>query len=116
MKIKEVANITGLTEHTLRYYEKIGLLQISKDVSGHRNYTNEDISWIQFINRLKITGMPIKDIVKYSDLRAKGDTTLKDRLKLLEDHESRITNNINELEYNLNELKKKINYYKRKIY
>lgn len=112
MKIKEAATITHFTEHTLRYYERIGLLKISKDMSGHRNYTEDDISWIEFINRLRTTSMPIKDIMRYSELRIKGDDTVGDRLQLLEAHENRINDDIKRLEFNLVELKKKIECYK----
>lgn len=115
MRIKEVSKITGLTEYTLRYYEKIGLLKIQKSPNGHRNYSKEDISWIEFINRLKITGMPIKEITIYSNLRAHGHATLKARLNLLEDHESRISNDLIRLQNNLIKLRDKINYYRKEI-
>lgn len=112
MKIKEMSQKSRLSEHTLRYYEKIGLLNVNKDKSGHREYTETDLLWLEFIHRLKVTGMPLKDIIRYSDLRREGDCTIQKRLKLLTAHESRVKNTIAEWEHNLTVLQEKIEFYK----
>lgn len=115
MKIKEVSKKSGLSLHTLRYYEKIGLLNIKKDKSGHREYTESDLSWIDFIQKLKSTGMLIKDIVTYSDLLHEGDSTIQRRLDLLISHESNVKNNIIKLTENLTILQNKIKFYKKML-
>ncbi len=75
MNIKELSEISGLTTHTLRYYEKIGLLKnIKRDSVGYRDYTENDAAWIEFIGRLKATGMSIENNVsKLFDNLKKND-------------------------------------------
>lgn len=115
MKIKEVSKVTGLSIYTLHYYEKRGLLTISRDDSGHRDYSEQDILWIEFIVRLKNTGMPIREILNYSDLRREGDSTMISRLNILYEHEKAIIGNIKYLENNLEILRNKIQYYKKAL-
>lgn len=67
MTIGEISEKTNLPESTLRYYEKKGLIRVSRDKNGRRNYEESDIEWIKFIRRLKETGMLLKDIQLYSD-------------------------------------------------
>lgn len=84
MNISTFAERTGLTPHTLRYYEKLGLLSgISRDASGHRAYRSADIEWVKFICRLKATGMPLEQISQYAHLRACGDSTPAERRRAL---------------------------------
>ncbi|WP_334313755.1 MerR family DNA-binding transcriptional regulator [Bacillus sp. BP-3] len=62
--------------HTLRYYEKIGLLnEVSRDINGYRRYSKVDISWINFLIRLRVTGMSVTDMKLFSDLRSQGEPT-----------------------------------------
>ena len=57
MNIKNFSKITGLSSHTLRYYEKIDLISdVKRDVSGHRDYSSDDIAWVEFLKKLKVTG------------------------------------------------------------
>ena len=73
MNIKEFSQLVGLSAHTLRYYEKIGLLRnVLRSPSGHRAYTPRDIEWISFVIRLKETGMPLEEILDYAKLRKLG--------------------------------------------
>ena len=83
MKIGEIANKTNLPASTLRYYEKKGLLKVDRDKNGRRYYKESDIEWIKFIRRLKETGMLIKDIQHYSELRYVGSITMPERLQIL---------------------------------
>lgn len=77
MTIRQVARETGLSEHTLRYYERIGLIApISRAPNGHRRYSGDDVGWITFLMRLRATGMPISRMKQYSDLQRQGDATL----------------------------------------
>lgn len=112
MNITQFAKLTSLTPHTLRYYEKLGLLtNISRNSSGHRVYFQADIDWVTFINRLKDTGMPLEQILKYAHLRAEGNATLNQRCILLQKHRDALKTRIeNELEH-LRMLDLKITYY-----
>lgn len=112
--IQQVAKISGLGVHTLRYYERIGLLHsISRDSNGYRKFTQEDIAWIEFLNRLRATGMPIKLMLEFAYLRSKGPATTTARRQLLEKHRSEVLQLIQELEQNLAVIENKINYYKK---
>jgi DNA-binding transcriptional MerR regulator len=114
MNIKKVSEITGLSVHTLRYYEKIGLLiDVNRNSSGHRFYTNNDLKWIEFLKRLKETGMPLPEMKKFAVLRYKGDSTILERRMLLETHNQRIRDKIKSLQKNQQSLNLKIDYYKR---
>ena len=88
LSIAEAAEQTGLTAHTLRYYERDGLLLHSVDraPSGHRRYTAEDLRWIEMVTRLRATGMPIRDVRRYAALVRDGDGNEAERLGLLLAH------------------------------
>lgn len=81
--IGEFAKKTGLSIPTLRYYEQEKLIYSHREENNHRYYNDSDVAWAQFIIRLKETGMSIKDMKKYADLRSRGDATIPQRLKLL---------------------------------
>ncbi|GAB3522166.1 MerR family transcriptional regulator [Photobacterium alginatilyticum] len=113
MNIKDFSEVTSLSPHTLRYYEKIGLLlNIQRNPSGHRVYTSRDLEWAQFIVRLKDTGMPLDNILEYAQLRNLGDSTLAERQTLLEAHRSNLRRRIDDELLHLKALDKKIDYYK----
>lgn len=84
--ISEVAERTGVTAHTLRYYERIGLLDVPRDSAGRRHYTPDDVDRVVFINRLRQLDMPIRDIQRYFELAALGPGTEPERLALLVEH------------------------------
>jgi DNA-binding transcriptional MerR regulator len=87
MQIGEVSQRTGLTIDTLRYYEDIGLLPPQRrDRGGRRRYDADILRWLDFVARLKATGMPLAAMVRYAAFRAAGDGTSADRLALLEEH------------------------------
>ena len=84
MKIGELALRTGLSVHTIRYDEQIGLLpRADRDGSGQCDDDTAILSWIAFIGRLKTTGMPLREMQRYADLRSRGPLTGADRLALL---------------------------------
>lgn len=106
--------MTELSVHTLRYYEKIGLLNgVKRDINGYRQYSESDISWINFLIRLKVTGMSITDMKHFSDLRSQGESTIIARQELLEMHQNKVLKEIKKLNDNLTEIDGKIDYYKR---
>ncbi len=116
MNIKEFSKISGISSCTLRYYEKIGIFQeIRRNASGHRDFTEKDLLWAEFIHRLKETGMPLKQIKKYALLRQQGESTANARKNLLEDHASVLKNKISEEKQHLSKIKEKIKYYKEVI-
>lgn len=81
--IGQVAKKTGLSTHTLRYYEKEGLLPfVRKNGSGLRVFADSDIGWLEMIECLKGVGMPLKGIKQYIDWYREGDTTLPERLEM----------------------------------
>ncbi|MDT8975796.1 MerR family transcriptional regulator [Paenibacillus sp. chi10] len=114
LPIQDISLITGLSSHTLRYYEKIGLLEgIERDENGYRKYSKTDILWIDFLIRLRNTEMPIRDMQKFSELRHQGDSTVTERRELLEAHQEYVLNQIRRLENNLTKINEKIDYYKK---
>lgn len=113
LSIQQVAELTQLSTHTLRYYERMGLLDpISRAANGHRRYSRYDIAWIDFLMRLRSTGMPIREMQKFADLRRQGNHTCVQRRCLLEAHQQRIAQQLNELENNSKVLEKKIHHYR----
>ena len=99
MKIGDLARRTGFSVHTIRYYERIGLLpRADRDRSGQRNYDASILSWIEFLNRLKTMGMPIGDMRRYAALRQGGEKTSQARCKLLEAHRDKVRARIAELQ------------------
>ncbi|MEM9348713.1 MAG: MerR family transcriptional regulator [Pseudomonadota bacterium] len=87
MKIGELSERSGLSVHTIRYYERIGLLpHADRDVSGRRDYHPEILGWIAFLGRLKATDMSINDMLKFSKLRVNGSETASERRAMLEAH------------------------------
>jgi len=112
--IQQVAQITRLSPHTLRYYERAGLMKQRverDDSSGYRLYTSQDIQWIEFLKCLRSTGMPIRDVQSYADLLRQGDTTIIERLQLLKDHRLRVQQQLDEVEQHLSHINKKITTY-----
>ena len=109
--IAEVAEQTGVTAHTLRYYERIGLLDIGRQASGHRRFSTNDLDRVVFIGRLRATAMPIRDIQRYFALVAGGPSTEDERLALLEAHRSVVRDRLHELESALDAIEHKIAYY-----
>ena len=99
MKIGEIAEQTGLTAHTIRYYERIGLLPFApRDSTGQRVYDASILTWIEFLGRLKTTGMSIQEMLRYAGLRAQGAVTEEARCKLLTEHRDQVRLKVAELQ------------------
>ncbi|MGL4773377.1 MAG: MerR family transcriptional regulator [Clostridium sp.] len=113
--IGEFSNITNLSIDTLRYYEKEGLILPQRKENGRRYFSENDFTWIEFIKRLKETKMPIREIKKYSKLRAIGDTTMNERMEILINHRNNLENEIMKANENLKKLNDKIDFYKSAI-
>ncbi len=115
MKIGEMAQRTDLPESTLRYYEKKGLLKVARDSGGRRDYEESDIAWIRFIRRLKETGMLLKDIKQYSELRYRGQSTMPKRLEILLQHREYVEEQYRKWQEYLQNLDDKIVFYQQSI-
>lgn len=112
LAISDVAARCGLTAHTLRYYEGLGLIDsIARADSGHRRYHESDLGWIEFLKRLRATGMPVEEMRRFAELRRAGPDTVTQRQRLLEEHRDRIRAEIASLDDNLAAISKKINHY-----
>ena len=99
MKIGDIAAKTGLTAHTIRYYERIGLLPFApRDGTGQRIYDASILTWIEFLGRLKTTGMSIQEMLRYAGLRTQGTATEEARCKLLTEHRDQVRLRVAELQ------------------
>jgi len=109
MKIGEFSKTTGLSIYTIHYYEKIGLIKKnSKDKSGHREYSQYDIEWVQFIACLKATGMTLAQILHFIALREKGDSTIHERLSIMMEQRKRLVEKVSVLNDHLGHINYKI--------
>jgi len=91
MKIGALSKRSGLTAHTIRYYERIGLLPYAdRDGARQRDYDASILVWIDFLSRLKATGMPIRDMLRYAKLRKRGAATVLERQKMLQAHREQV--------------------------
>lgn len=110
--IKEIKAETGLSEDTLRYYEKDGILpEIHRLPNGYRQYDMNNLEWLKFVVCLRSTGMPLKKIRKYKELMEQGDSTAGERKELMLCHRRNILNEIETLNKALENINYKINYY-----
>ena len=113
--IGDFSKLTGLSIHTLRYYEHEGLITPERNSSNRRRYSDKDLIWIEFIKRLKDTGMPIKEIKHYAKLRAAGDPTLFERMEMLVQHRQTLNQQIAMLQEHKIKLDEKIEFYRKEI-
>ncbi|MFM0434068.1 MerR family transcriptional regulator [Paraburkholderia aspalathi] len=112
LTIGEVAATIGVSTHTLRYYEQAGLIRaVGRTQAGHRLYSPADLDWLQFVMRLKATGMPIAGMQAFAALRAEGQSTVGERRDLLVAHRDAVLARIAELQSNLGAIIDKIAYY-----
>jgi DNA-binding transcriptional MerR regulator len=110
--ISEVSALTGLSAHTLRWYERIGLMpHVDRSHTGQRRFTNGDLDWLAFVGKLRLTGMPVADMVTYAELVRAGDHTYPERKALLEATRLDVRRRIAELQGTLTVLDTKIDSY-----
>lgn len=98
LAIADVAALTGVTAHTLRYYERIGLVEVPRDAAGRRVYDREALGRVVFIARLRDSDMPIAAIARYVELVRQGPGTEPERLALLEAHRADILHRLADLQ------------------
>ena len=114
--IQEACNKSGLSAHTLRYYEKEGLLtNVKRSPGGFRQYSDEDLEWLGLIRCLKNAGMPLQEIARFVDLAHKGDVTLGERVELLKEHRVKMQARMEEMKQYLDKITWKVNYFTEKL-
>ncbi|MES2609431.1 MAG: MerR family transcriptional regulator [Pseudomonadota bacterium] len=112
LTISEVAERTGLTAHTLRYYERAGLIApVLRAPGGQRRYAASDMEWIGFLLRLRETRMPIGQMQAFARLRGEGNATVPDRRQMLQVHLTDVLATIEALQRSAKALQDKIDHY-----
>lgn len=112
LTIQEAADVTGLSVHTLRYYERIGLLHpVGRATNGHRRYSEQDLTLIRTLNLWRMTGMPLADIQRYVKLVQAGEITAAERRAILEAHRKTVVSQMEELQNTLALIDYKIQNY-----
>ncbi|MDT3441653.1 MULTISPECIES: MerR family transcriptional regulator [unclassified Pseudofrankia] len=117
LSIAEAARRTGVSVHTLRYYERAGLVvtPVDRTAGGRRRYQQLDLDWITVCTRLRATGMPIKTIRRYAQLVSAGRGNEQERLALLEAHRAEVTAALAQLQENLRLIDHKIDVYRGRL-
>jgi DNA-binding transcriptional MerR regulator len=114
LSIQQAATRSHVSAHTLRYYERIGLLPaIARDSNGQRRYSEYDLGAVNILLRLRDTGMPIQGMKRFANLLAQGDNAIPERLVLLEQHQKAVNQRILELQTNLKVIENKIKMYRK---
>ena len=116
LTIQQTASRTGLSAHTLRYYEKIGLIPpVERASNGHRRYSDADLGWIEFLKCLRSTGMPVAQMIEFRRLTHVGVHTIEERLAILESHKMQVQEEIQALQNYLQVIENKIGWYSENI-
>jgi DNA-binding transcriptional MerR regulator len=117
VSIAEAARRTGVSVHTLRYYERAGLVvtTVDRTAAGRRRYRQLDLDWIKICTRLRATGMPIRVIRHYAELVSAGRGNEHERLALLEAHRADVVAKIAELNENLRLIDHKVDVYRGRL-
>ncbi|WP_433461687.1 MerR family transcriptional regulator [Spirillospora sp. CA-128828] len=115
--IAEAARRTGVSVHTLRYYERAGLVvaPVDRTATGRRRYHRLDLDWIKICTRLRATGMPIRTIRRYAELVSAGRGNEQERLALLEAHRADVSARLAEIQDNLKLIDHKIDVYRGRL-
>jgi DNA-binding transcriptional MerR regulator len=96
VNISKFSELTSLNSHTLRYYEKLGiLLNVGRDSAGRRQYSQKNLEWVEFIVELKLLGMSLEQIRQYQTLQYAGESTYQQRRKILETHRVELEARVN---------------------
>ena len=114
--IQDVCRKTGLSAHTLRYYEKEGLLtDIGRSAGGFRQYSDEDLEGLGLICCLKNTGMSLQEIARFMQLTHEGEHTLLERVELLRKHREDVVERMSEMQRYLDKVTWKLNFFSEKL-
>lgn len=113
LTVAQMSAATGVTAHTLRYYERAALIRpVARNSGNQRRYSSADVEWVKFLLRLRETGMPIAQMREYAALREEGPATTAPRLRLLEAHQAGLSEQIARLRAHEKALAEKIATYR----
>jgi DNA-binding transcriptional MerR regulator len=116
LSIADAARLSGVSAYTLRYYERAGLIDgVDRAGSGHRRYNDGDLAWIEVLQCLRKTGMPIASIRRYAELVRAGEGNEEERLALLEEHRGAVRAQLIEVRRHLEFIERKIATYEEKL-
>ncbi len=116
LTIADASRATGVSAYTLRYYERAGLINgVDRADSGHRRYSDDDLAWIEVLQCLRRTGMPIQRIRRYADMVRAGDGNEAERLALLEEHRDAVKAELAQVQRHLAFIERKIAIYEEKL-
>ena len=111
--VKQVSKIMGISPHTLRFYDKEGLLpHLTRNSNGHRFFSRNDLQWVFIIQCFRDTGMPLAEIREYVKSAGKGDATLQERYEFIESQKKKVMENLETVKRQLKILDIKTEYYK----
>jgi DNA-binding transcriptional MerR regulator len=97
--IRKIAARCGMTAHTLRYYERVGLIQpVGRERNGHRRYSDQDEAWLRFLKSMRATNMPIREMLRYAALRESADNRAYEQRRILEEHRNALEEQIANLQ------------------
>jgi DNA-binding transcriptional MerR regulator len=99
--IAELAELLDISAHTLRYYERCGLIEVARDGLDHRRYDDAAVRRIVFLTRMRLSGMPMRDLQRYVELVDGGEDTVPERLDMLVEHRDTVRRRIRELQLSL---------------
>lgn len=114
--IQEASDITGISVHTLRYYDRQGIMPfLTKDEHGNRVFTEADMQWIYVVKCMKVTGFTLREMREYADLVRAGDSTLQERLEIFQRRREKVQREIERLQCSLDGLNYKCWYYEKAV-
>ena len=113
--IGEFSKIVGVSEHTLRYYEKEGLIKVNRNENNVRVYSDKDKLWVETLLHLKKSGMSLKDMKQFIMWGYMGDETMEERLALLKNHRKKVVEEFENIRQSLEFLDTKINFYENEL-
>jgi DNA-binding transcriptional MerR regulator len=117
LTIGEVSALTGLTTHTLRFYEQEGLFfaPVRRNTAGRRTFTQAEVEWLKVCMKLRSSGMPLPEIQLYARLAKAGSGNETERLEILRRHEARVQQQVADLQEALAVIHKKVETYTRHL-
>ncbi|MCK1225135.1 stress response transcriptional regulator NmlR [Streptococcus uberis] len=116
MNIKKVSELTGVSADTIRYYERIGLIPpVTRNHSGVRNFSDRDISVLEFVRYFRGAGVSVESLIDYIGLVEQGDSTIGARLAILQEEREKLEERVSKLQAALDRLNHKIDNYQNKV-
>ena len=117
LSIGEVSALTGLSTHTLRFYEQEGLFvgPVSRNAAGRRVFHQEEVAWLQVCTKLRSSGMPLPEIRRYAHLVLQGPGTEAERFEILRRHEAKVRERVADLQQALDTIHHKVEIYARHL-